>query len=279
MDDGKSTGLSFHATDAWQADLSADQTSRLAGYLQEIADDPFLRQIAVRSLELMSLAPGQTVLDVGCGAGVFLPALAHAVAPDGHVVGVDYSAALLEEARTRAESAGVLQQITLREADATQLPFADASFDAAHVERVLLHVDDPDAVLREMRRVVRPGGCVVAVEPDYGGVRIDHPDQEAVRLMIQATARQLLHPEIGLELRRRMTGAGLAEARFEVYVETEHNLHPASLAALERGAADAVSAGALTEKRAQSLIDDLKQAGARGTYVSYDHMVIASARA
>lgn len=278
MDDGETTNLSFHGTDAWQADLSADETSGLARYLQEIADDPFLRRIAVRSLELMTLAPGQTVLDVGCGIGVFLPALAHAVAPGGQVVGVDYSAAFLEEARTRAAATGFSRQITLHEADATQLPFADASFDAAHIERVLIHVDDPDAVLREMRRVVRPGGCIVAVEPDYGGVRIDHPDQEAVRLMIQAMTRQFRHPEIGLELRRRMTRAGLTDARLEVYVETEHNLHRLSLTAIERGASEAVSSGILSEKRAQSFTNYLKQAGALGTYVTYDHMVIASAR-
>jgi len=86
------------ATEVWQADLSEPERRRLADFLKEMADAPFLRCIAARSLEWMRLTAGNRALDVGCGSGVFLHVLARMVGPDGHVVGVDHAPALLREA-------------------------------------------------------------------------------------------------------------------------------------------------------------------------------------
>jgi len=99
----------------------------------------------------LPLAQGRDVLEVGCGTGLILSRL-HAVAR--HAEGVDLSPGMLEKARARG--------LRVQEASATALPHADASFDLVLSFKVLAHVPDLALALREMARVCRPGGRVLA---------------------------------------------------------------------------------------------------------------------
>jgi len=90
------------------------------------------------------------------------------------VVGLDQSAEMLAEARRRIALAGLGSRISLVEEDARTLPFADAHFDALTFTYLLRYVDDPAATLRELARVVRPGGTIANVEfgvPGRPGLR------------------------------------------------------------------------------------------------------------
>jgi ubiquinone/menaquinone biosynthesis C-methylase UbiE len=111
---------------------------------------------------LPHLAPGMSLLDVGCGPGTITRDLARAVAP-ARVVGLDNVEAPLLEASTAAGD------VDFRLGDAYALEFEDDSFDVVHAHQVLHHLTDPVAALREMRRVCRPGGIVAVRETDYSG--------------------------------------------------------------------------------------------------------------
>ena len=115
---------------------------------------------------LPHLRPGQAVLDVGCGPGTITVDLAALVAP-GRVVGLDYSANILEQARQAAADAGRADQIEFAQGDVHALDFPDDTFDVVHAHQVLQHVGDPVTALREMRRVCKPGGVVAARDSDY----------------------------------------------------------------------------------------------------------------
>jgi SAM-dependent methyltransferase len=110
------------------------------------------------------LSPGLALLDVGCGPGTITSEFAERLAP-GRVVGLDASTDVIEKARAdfRREN---LEFIT---GDAYALPFADDTFDIVHAHQTLQHVADPVAVLREMRRVAKPGGVVAVRDVDYDG--------------------------------------------------------------------------------------------------------------
>ncbi|KAF4546480.1 S-adenosyl-L-methionine-dependent methyltransferase [Lasiodiplodia theobromae] len=124
---------------------------------------------------LPHLRRGMRVLDVGCGPGTITTDLAAIVAgpsPNsndnsggGHVIGVDYSASVLAVARAHAaERAGVSSDaVSFQQADAYALPFADGAFDVVHANQVVQHVADPVRAVREMRRVARPDGGIVAL--------------------------------------------------------------------------------------------------------------------
>lgn len=105
------------------------------------------------------------VLDVATGTAAVAIELARAV-PERTVVGVDQSPEMLAAGRTRVERAGLAERIELREGRAESLPFANDEFDALTFTYLLRYVDDPLATMRELARVVRPGGVVAMLEFD-----------------------------------------------------------------------------------------------------------------
>jgi demethylmenaquinone methyltransferase/2-methoxy-6-polyprenyl-1,4-benzoquinol methylase len=116
------------------------------------------RRAAVRAARLSA---GSTALDVACGTGKLTLELARIVGPSGRVVGVDLAAGMLDEARLACAGYG---QVELRRANALALPFEDRSFDAATIAFGLRNLSSFEAGLREMARVVKPGGRVVCLE-------------------------------------------------------------------------------------------------------------------
>jgi len=111
-----------------------------------------------RAADLAAVGPGARVLDVATGTGDLALELAGRVAPEGEVVGTDFSERMLERARAKAPDG------RWEPANALALPYDDAAFDAATVGFGARNFSDLRAGLAEMRRVVRPGGRVVVLE-------------------------------------------------------------------------------------------------------------------
>jgi demethylmenaquinone methyltransferase/2-methoxy-6-polyprenyl-1,4-benzoquinol methylase len=117
-----------------------------------------------RSFLVSRIPAGATrVLDVASGTAAVSIELARR-APSREVVGVDQSAEMLAAGRARVIEAGLGGRIDLREGRAESLPFGDAEFDALTFTYLLRYVDDPAATMRELARVVRPGGTVAMLE-------------------------------------------------------------------------------------------------------------------
>ncbi|HEY8545726.1 MAG TPA: methyltransferase domain-containing protein, partial [Acidimicrobiales bacterium] len=110
------------------------------------------------------LAPGQRLLDVGCGPGTLTVDLARRVAP-GPVVAVDVAADVVDEARRHAEAEGVA--VDFRVGDFRHLGFEERSFDVVHAHQVLQHLQDPVGALAHMGRLAAPGGLVAVRDSDY----------------------------------------------------------------------------------------------------------------
>lgn len=119
-----------------------------------------------RTLELLSLHPGERVLDAGCGTGIVTRMAAEAVGPSGRAIGIDPGPGMLAQAKRRAVDAGSRAQFRL--AAAEDLPFEDESFDAAVMSLVLHHLpsDVKDVALREILRVLKAGGRLLLVDLD-----------------------------------------------------------------------------------------------------------------
>jgi ubiquinone/menaquinone biosynthesis C-methylase UbiE len=119
----------------------------------------YSRELAPVFADFAGIAPGLTVLDVGCGSGVLTEELARRVGAE-NVAGVDPSP-LLEACAARVPGAD------LRAGAAERLPWPDDGFDAAIAQLVVRFMDDPPAGVAEMARVVRPGGVVAACSWDF----------------------------------------------------------------------------------------------------------------
>jgi arsenite methyltransferase len=158
---------------AWAEDL---------GYPDELANVP---ESAVESFAGVAnpwtmgrLAAGERVLDLGSGAGTDSLVAAQMVGPDGHVTGIDMTAAMLVKARAAATEMGVAN-VEFVEGEAERLPFADASFDVVISNGVIDLVPDKDAVFAELYRVLAPGGRMQIAD-----VTIQNPVSEEGRRKI-----------------------------------------------------------------------------------------------
>jgi demethylmenaquinone methyltransferase/2-methoxy-6-polyprenyl-1,4-benzoquinol methylase len=122
-------------------------------------------------LQKLGACPGESVLEIGCGTGHGILALAQAISPNGRVHGLDLSARMLAITDERARRRGLSPRVSLCQADATHLPYASGSFDGIFMSFVLELFDTPEipGVLYECRRVLRGGGRVVVVSLSKGG--------------------------------------------------------------------------------------------------------------
>jgi ubiquinone/menaquinone biosynthesis C-methylase UbiE len=128
--------------DYYDAFSRAYDDRRAAGYHKLIDDQA--------AALVRRVGEGRSLLEVGCGTGLVLERVARFA---GNAQGIDLSPGMLERARARG--------LAVQEADATALPFPDATFDVAYSFKVLAHVLQVDRALAEMARVVRPGGHVI----------------------------------------------------------------------------------------------------------------------
>ena len=262
----------IYGSDTYGAATTDAQTTFAVDWLEQQALHPFIRETGQRALRLLGLQPGASVLEVGCGTGVFLPALATAVGPSGRIVGLDHSSPLLDEARARVERLGLADQIELVQGDAQALPFEDGQFDAAHCERVLMHLEDPSRAIREMARVVRQGGRVVAAEIAARNAGIIHPDHELERRLGAMLVSGIRHGWMGVELRQRFGDAGLVETRGEAVTDFEDAFDPDEGEEYRKVASEFPNAD--DRGRAIAMVDEMLELSARGLHCGYATMFI-----
>jgi SAM-dependent methyltransferase len=128
-----------------------------------------------------------SVLDVGCGIGHWGGALAGVLPRRARLIGVDREPQWVEQAARRARRAGLAGRFSYRQASAEALPFKAGSFDMVTCQTLLMHVRQPKRVLSEMLRVLKPGGLLLASEPNnlagasvLSSVSLDEPAAAAV---------------------------------------------------------------------------------------------------
>jgi demethylmenaquinone methyltransferase/2-methoxy-6-polyprenyl-1,4-benzoquinol methylase len=135
-----------------------DRIARVYDVMNSVMTAGMHQRWRERAAEMAALGPGDSALDVATGTGDLALALAERVGPDGEVVGSDFSDGMLELARRKAPA------LRFEWGNALDLPYDDGSFDAATVGFGARNFSDLPQGLREMARVVRPGGRVVVLE-------------------------------------------------------------------------------------------------------------------
>lgn len=141
------------------------------------------------------------VLDLGCGQGHTSRMLAEQF-PGAAVTGLEYDHALVAYASSNAPAT-----VRFEQGNAASLPYEDASFDFVFTRYLLVHLPDPDATIREMLRVVRPGGFVMAYEPDCT-VTVSYPPYDGLATSIYLWQKLFARPYMGRELNHRFRQCG-----------------------------------------------------------------------
>ena len=193
-------------------------------YLRQVVEQggATISHYKTRSYELLQLERSLCVLDVGCGPGLDLIPLAERVGPEGLVIGVDPDRQLLWEAE---QVKGGRENIRLVEGTAEHLPFPEAMFDRVRTDRVLQHLPQPEQALAEFWRVLRPGGVLTLIEPDwkmvalYPGSPGGGDDDGTLEALLTYNQRQSVHPLMGRQLYsllRRQSAAAWDSVQVEV---------------------------------------------------------------
>ena len=227
-------------------DSSADP-AQLIAYLEQVGLTAMRHYMAVTHARCDSDAP---VLDLGCGVGRDLAALREAGVS---AVGVDPSSHMLEAAAGRVPA-------PLVRASGVELPFADGAFSGCSIQRVLLHVDDPAAVIAEAVRCVRASGVLTILEPDWSTLTANGSPVPTHWISVAQ------HPSIGGSVGELLTRAGcvlrdrVEERSWWTFADFERitNLEPS----LER----AVVAGLATRHEVNTWLAEQRRRGALGEF-------------
>lgn len=228
-----------------------------------------LDQVQVNEALVDALVPvaGERILEVGCGSGVLCRQVTPGVVPGGKMIGVDISPEFLRIAQRYAVNANLPETILWSAGKAEVLPFQDASFDGVFAARLLLHVQDPQAVLKELVRVVRPGGRVVVMDWDFDTVAVDHSDREL--------SRRLLHWRCdhhggnnwsGRQLWGLMAATGLRNVKAMPVVSVAHYENDSLTLSLFKAAEVARDGGAIAPSEYDGWIEEIRSSLAAGNF-------------
>ena len=172
--------------------------------------------IKAQSYAQMRLQPGHRVLDVGCGVGIDVMALAQLVGNGGQASGADADAEMVQQARSKI-AAAKFTQASVECASAAELPWGDDVFDSVRCERMFQHLAQPESALAEMLRVTRPGGRVVVLDTDWGSLSINAPDSALERRLVAFKPEHALRNGFaGRRLPALTQTAGLKEVQIAV---------------------------------------------------------------
>jgi ubiquinone/menaquinone biosynthesis C-methylase UbiE len=245
-----------------------DQTAEPAAfirYLDTVSALDTIRRVKQRTYDLLHVRQGHQLLEVGCGVGDDVQALARRVGAAGRVVGIDRSRAMVAEARRRAE--GLNLPVEFGVGDAERLAFADNTFDGCRAERVFVHLRDPAAALTEMVRVARPGASIVVYDADWETLTVDVPHRTSTRKVVHFHCDSSGSRWIGRQLRGLFLETGLSAVG--VFAETlTFTDYPQADAVfkLQETAAHAQAAGAISAAEVRAWLDDLEHAQQAGRF-------------
>lgn len=177
---------------------------KLISCLSAISTHPFFREVKQESIRLLDLMPHDIVLELGCGTGEDARYLTGLAGRSGMVLGTDISSRFISHARKEGtkEYTDTARRIHPHYMlmDGRYLGFPDASIDAVREDRALQHIRNPEQVVSEMIRVLKPGGRFVAFEPDWEACIISHPDRELTRKIQNFWTDSFMNGWIGRDL-------------------------------------------------------------------------------
>lgn len=169
-------------------ELEDEAIHRLIERLENRAKDAVFDNLVGKFIDRLDLSAEFRLLEVGCGTGAVLRSVARHKGLRGEVVGVDQCEAFVVAARKFADIENLGGCVDFRVGDAHGLDFPPASFDVVIASTLISHVTEPSAVLREMARVLRPGGTIVVFDGDYASLTYAYTDHAVGRRMDEALA-------------------------------------------------------------------------------------------
>ena len=255
--------------------VPADMIDTVANVLETRAAIPSQVQMLHDYLATIDFPEGSEVLEVGCGTGAVCRVLAQW--PNvKRVFGVDPSPALLETGRQLASG---LANIEFEEGDGKSLRFADATFDAVILHTLLTHVPNPEAILSEAYRVLKPGGQLGLCDGDFASMTLQIGPNDPLQSCVQELLDNFVTDRW---FARRMTfltqSAGFEVEPIRTYGLIETASPGLTLTWVDRGADSMVASGLIGSELGTALKSEARRRVANGSFVGYQTYSALTAR-
>jgi ubiquinone/menaquinone biosynthesis C-methylase UbiE len=260
-------------------DVDADGGGRaFVSYLDAVNDSDVARAYKQLTYAMLEPTPTQTLLDIGCGTGDDVIALAALVGPNGEVVGIDSSHTMIEEARRR--TATTTASVRFAKANAYELPFVSATFDGCRADRVFHHLDQPQAALTEIARICRPGARLVISDPDWQTLVVDHEDDETTRTITRFFSDEYQNGGIAHAVPRLCRKSGFSDVKVTPIPVILNSLAAAEqMLELTSAAERAATGGAITHTSCRRWLADLAAADGEGSFfAAFLGLIVRSSR-
>jgi ubiquinone/menaquinone biosynthesis C-methylase UbiE len=171
---------------------------------------PRFAEMLRKYLDAMIIDSAKSVLDLGCGTGVATRAIGRRPGFSGRVTGIDVSSHLIAAATRLANAEGLGNAVEFRVGDSHSLEIRDASFDAVVAHTLFSHLDDPRAVLKEIVRIVKPGGKVGIFDGDYASLTFGTDDPDKAKADDEAIINAVVtNPRVMRQMPQLLREAGL----------------------------------------------------------------------
>lgn len=237
------------------------------------------------SYDLLELEPGMMTLDVGCGDGTDLQNISARVGPKGHAIGVERNQELASYANKLLDAGGYRNATVIR-GEAEHMTFPNHLFDRVRADRAVQHFQNPIAGLAEMWRVLRPGGILTIIEPDWGAIALDPAsvrggnDDATFMYVMKWVRRHLPHALIGRQLSGLLRRVG-HWSKVEVFAHSLCSTDWTVIdAALELSKSAGLAAAATPERRPEidAWLEHVNASAASGTFFAAVPLFFAYAR-
>lgn len=216
-------------------------------------------------LQTLAVEPGERVLDVGSGPGLLAREMARQVGGQGAVKGIDVSENMVAMARARCAK---LPWVEFTTGDATALPYADNEFDAAVSTQVYEYVSDVPTALRELHRVLRPGGRALIVDTDWESLVWHTRDETRAKRVLNAFNEHCAHPDLPRKLMPLLRQLGFQTHPPTVFVLLNARYHEDtySFGIIDFIASFVPGHQEVTAEQAQAWAEELRALGAADKY-------------
>jgi SAM-dependent methyltransferase len=195
------------------SDPAAQFDERIARKIEAIYLTPDILEQRARVLELLALRSGERVADLGCGPGLLAQEMAAKVGEHGAVECLDFSSSMIALAQRRCASLG---WVNVRSGDVSALPYVTDAFDAAVCTQVYEYLRDVGPALRELYRILRPGGRALVVDTDWESCVWDSSDRARMRHMLDLWDTHCSQPRLPRTLAGMLESAGFRDVRLGV---------------------------------------------------------------
>jgi ubiquinone/menaquinone biosynthesis C-methylase UbiE len=245
--------------------LGLDFNEATARALEKMYSTPDVALQRAQVLAALALRAGEVALDVGIGPGLLATDMAAMVGASGVVSGIDQSEPMVAMSRERCKDQ---PWVDVQVGEATALPFRDGVFDAAFATQVYEYVDEIDAALFELFRVLRHGGRALILDTDWDSLIWNNRDPVLMRRVLDAWNEHTRHPNLPQTLSGRLKRVGFQIVRRDIIpmFNPEYHAHAYSTGILDGIQAFVPGHCGLTEADALAWANDLRALGEIGEY-------------